>query len=1054
MESFFVRIFLFYLISIFISAQTAEATTSAQTNQIGTVDAFSQHCRQDLDKYLPDTLYAQSIKYYVDPEYDTDELSLITGLHEQQLITKKDVACALFYLKQMGVFKDIVVKICHQFDSKTATNITREQPPEKQYMKKYDFEFHLTKHAIFSQLTITGPLRSKERYKNAYLIDIGDVFDIQKHNHSLQAIHKIFHEQGYFQAQIIDNMIKNPHNASIAVKLSLKKGARFTINKIDCTVDGTDHISQTDTQKTCQKITDLCTTKLHTKPYSHDLIKSIRHKIKSLLEHKGFMIFNIAVQEKVCIENQTIDLSVHITIDRKKEFIFLGNSFFKHQQILDHLLLYGKSAWHFPSSVIIDEIVQFYKSKGFWNVRVSLREEKDKVFCLISEGSRIIISHVQLKDNDTLPPAALIKNNFSQLLKAKFFDKELLKKSTEQLLKTYKQAGFWDVKIVKEDFIKRNKENNITWSPDRNFAKASTNISNPTAPTIAQQATAGRRREKDNSYTLALNIEPGRKRIMGNVTIPEYENIQDEFTLFYQQQLLKGFDNSLLLEQKQWLTRYLRNQGYQKISIDYLLRETFDSISSQDLLPEKAAEDIKIVDVIWNISLHESEVKFGKTIILGNCMVPYSSIMREVCYKPGENWDKQKIELTLKNLKELNIFESIQIYPCQNTDEFLYKPIFMKLIHADRYEVRTRFGLQQVGKNLQLRRGFTYKVGGSFYLKNLFNIADQGFIEADITKFYRNIAASYEFPWLLGRRIRCQFKIYDSLYQQPVYIGSKNSLYTATQQGFLWNMSHAFPSVTISGSTGIEFMGIKEADQPKLGAIIDYDPQLLDKKPAYLFCEPNIIWQKVDNLLNPRRGHLSLISCKGMFDLDSKTSLFKLLVEHSQYTPVSEHITLALRLRGGHVFNRCFNQLIPIERFYLGGASSLRGYERDYCPPFGNLTEPIYDQHAGLPPQADNLWRYGPQGGRTMVNLNTEVRFSIYNNLGGAIFTDAGALFKHSIYDECNNKSDNLFAGSGFGIRYDTPIGPLRFDCAFKWKRSYPDFESWCVWYLTLGQAF
>lgn len=984
-------------------ATQASTPKASQKNLLCSIDALDHCCQKNIDQFIPEKLLIESIEYFIDPGHDMEELLNITGLHSHQLATKKDVECALFYLKQMEIFKKIALNI---FQDKSKKNT--DQAPG------YCFEFFLEKHFIFSQLTISGPLRSKERYKNAYLIDIGDVFDEQKHQHSLQNIHKTLHQHGYFDAQITDKITYNKQKASVCVHVLLQKGKRFAIDTINCTVKDSPYISKSDSEKICQQITELYSEKLQKKHFDQDLIKNIRHKIKAFLEQKGFMVFNIEINEIIQLESKTIDLDLKIMVDRKKEFSFLGNVFFKHKELIDHLLLYGKSAWHFPSSVIIDEIEQMYKDKGFWSVKVTIKEEKDKVYCSLQEGKRTIISSLKIKDNQTLQNTKLIKTIFSQPLRAKFFDKELLKKSTDLLLKTYRQSGFWDAKIVKEQFIKT-------------------------------------KQDRHNHCELVLNIEPGNKRILGISTILQYPEIQEQFNTFYKKQSMQGFDNSLLQEQKQWISRYLRNQGYQKITIDYQLHENKDSSNTSH---KKSSESIQIIDVNWNISLHESAIKFGKTIILGNNLVPYSSIMKEVDYKYGENWDKQKISQTLKNIKELNIFQSIQIYPCKDTDNLLYKPIFMKLIHADRYEVRTRFGLQQVGNNLQLKRGFTYKAGASIYLKNLFNIADQGFVEADVTKFYRNIAACYEFPWLLGKRIRCQFKVYDSLYEQPVYIGSKNSLYTATQQGFLWNMSHVFPSATLSGSTGCEFMGIKQADQQGLGNIIDYDHSLLGKKPSYLFFEPNVIWQKVDNLLNPNSGHLSFISCKGMFDLDSKTSFFKLLIEHSQYISILDSATLALRLRGGHVFNRKFNQLIPIERFYLGGASSLRAYQRDYCPPLGKLTQPIYDQHAGLPPQADNLWRYAPQGGRTMINFNVEMRMPIYKSLGGAVFIDSGALFKNSIFHEFKNKSDHFFAGSGFGIRYDTPIGPLRFDCSFKWKRQYPDFESWCVWYLTLGQAF
>lgn len=945
------------------------------------LDGLSDLFRRDIDQCLPDEIFVQSIKYCIDTRCDLEELASVSGLKSQTTMTKKDIVAALFYLKQMGTFKDITLKIYR----KDASN--------------YHFELCLVKHFTLSRLNVSGLLHGKDRYKNAYLIDVGDHFDEQKHYHSIEAMRKIFHEQGYFHADLADNVVKHEKEACVSVSIYLKKGPRFSVDKVSCKVGGGAHIPACEIEKIYQKITNACCAKLHSKSYTQDLVKNMQNKMKVLLENQGFMVLDIIAQEALHLDKKTVNIEFVVTIDRKKEFIFVGNSFYNHQELLDHLLLYGKSAWHFPSSVISDEIVQLYKSKGFWGVHVSVREEKDKVFCVIKEGSRILISSARLKGNGSL----LIKANFFQPLKAKFFDKEVVKKTLEQLVKMYRQAGYWDAKIVKQDYLKG---------------------------------------KKDHTRELVLTIDEGRKRLMGEVKIPGYQDIEEQFLLVWSCQHHKGFDSSLLLEQKQWLTRFLKNKGYLKVSVSYALHNNI------------LDNDQSMVDVTWNISLQESEVKFGKTIILGNSTVPYTSIMREVSYEHGESWDKQKIEQTLKNLRALHIFESVQIYPGKDVDEFLCKPIFMKLIHADRYEIRTRFGMQQVGRNLQLSRGFTYKLGGSLCVKNLFDVSDQCSLAVDVTKFYRNTAACYEFPWLFERRIRCQFKLYDSFYEQPVYIGSKNSLYGATQQGFLWNMTHVFSAFTVSGSTGIEFMGIKQADQPCLGSIIDYDPGLLGKKTAYIFFEPNMVWQNVDSAMNPRSGHLSFISCKGMFDLDTKTSFCKLLVEHSQYLQFLEKIVLALRLRGGHVFNRCFNQIIPIERFYLGGQSSIRGYERDYCPPFGLLTEPIYDQHAGLPACADNVWRYAPQGGRTMFNINTEVRFGIYKNLGAAVFNDMGTLFKYSVSDEMRSGWDNFFAGSGFGLRYETPIGPLRFDVAFKWKRTCPDFESLCVWYLALGQAF
>jgi outer membrane translocation and assembly module TamA len=127
----------------------------------------------------------------------------------------------------------------------------------------------------------------------------------------------------------------------------------------------------------------------------------------------------------------------------------------------------------------------------------------------------------------------------------------------------------------------------------------------------------------------------------------------------------------------------------------------------------------------------------------------------------------------------------------------------------------------------------------------------------------------------------------------------------------------------------------------------------------------------------------------------------------------------------------------------LGGAYSLRGYEPDLAPPlnfYKNSNQELI---------------VVPTGGKTMMNGNFELRFTIFRSLGGTLFTDIGILTQRALTDIY---AKDIIGASGFGLRWNTPVGPLRFDIGWKWKKfpgneGYYDQASY-AWFLTLGNSF
>jgi outer membrane protein assembly factor BamA len=225
----------------------------------------------------------------------------------------------------------------------------------------------------------------------------------------------------------------------------------------------------------------------------------------------------------------------------------------------------------------------------------------------------------------------------------------------------------------------------------------------------------------------------------------------------------------------------------------------------------------------------------------------------------------------------------------------------------------------------------------------------------------------------------------------------------------------------------------------ELARAINFKTDLVNKKIPYFFIEPMVYADFLNETLNPTEGFFGLATIKGMFPFKESSFLVKFLAEQGTFIPLDPAV-LAIRFRAGHIFRREFSAVMPPERFYLGGPYSLRGYLQDYCPPLGEYID------------SNGLVNYVPQGGKTMLNANFELRIPVNKQVvWGALFQDFGILIEDVITQGIG--SSKPLAATGFGLRYMTPIGPLRFDIGWKWYKDRSEDPSY-AWFLTFGNAF
>jgi outer membrane protein insertion porin family len=230
-----------------------------------------------------------------------------------------------------------------------------------------------------------------------------------------------------------------------------------------------------------------------------------------------------------------------------------------------------------------------------------------------------------------------------------------------------------------------------------------------------------------------------------------------------------------------------------------------------------------------------------------------------------------------------------------------------------------------------------------------------------------------------------------------------------------------------------------------------------------------------DNPFDPRRG-IDLLGTSAFVGgaLSGSAQFLKHTATAVAFTPTYKGTTAGFRIRAGLINPQAAEKappgiglapisLIPPEdRFFLGGGNTVRGYgenelgTRLQLGPNGEILE---DANGVLPPVR--------VGGRVLLLVNAELRRRLFGPFGAEVFFDGGNVWERpsdvrlrNVLSFANGAGYNDMRYSiGAGLRFTTPIGPVRLDYAIKLRRSRfdqrdPTSNSWGAWHFSVGQAF
>jgi outer membrane protein assembly complex protein YaeT len=183
----------------------------------------------------------------------------------------------------------------------------------------------------------------------------------------------------------------------------------------------------------------------------------------------------------------------------------------------------------------------------------------------------------------------------------------------------------------------------------------------------------------------------------------------------------------------------------------------------------------------------------------------------------------------------------------------------------------------------------------------------------------------------------------------------------------------------------------------------------------------SFIRDRRDDPANSRRGtYTTLDASSALGFLASRNEFLRVLLRNTSYHRLGRDVILARTSQFGHLQRTGGPRELALpERFFSGGASVHRAFPENQAGPRDTTT--------GF-----------PLGGQALVMNSVEVRYPVLgDNLGGVVFWDAGNVFARlqdvSLRFRQRDLTDfnYLVHGIGLGVRYKTPIGPLRFDISY-----------------------
>ena len=653
-------------------------------------------------------------------------------------------------------------------------------------------------------------------------------------------------------------------------------------------------------------------------------------------------------------------------------------------------------------------LVSHFQSKGFFNASVdtsvSHQGAAETIQYKIAEGARHKVSSISIDGNKTLSDAQLrprLTVKKSKLFSRGLYSEKLISSSVSNLETTYHAEGFSSVKVTPE-ITGKGGDISITF------------VVNEGVRDVVREL-----------------------RVVGNDTMP----------------LAQLVPQGLKLAAGQPYSQSKANDDRRNITVKYLESGYLISSFRETVKTEKGDPHALIV----TYEIHEGpRVTISSVITLGRLHTRQIFIDRAVDFTLHAPLTTGGMLTAESRLYSPGIFDWAEVSPRVPVTTQTQDDVLVKVHETRRNTLTYGLGFEVINRGGSLPSGTVVVPGlppvgvsssfvtsektywgprgsAEYTRRNIFGLAESLTLGTLDGRLLQRASANFQNPSLRGTSFSSDLNVsFEHNSENPVYTDRLELVGFQLQKTLDHKKTqHLYLRYTFS-ETQITNLLIPDLVPPN-----DLNVRLSTLSATYSH-------DTRDNPLNATRGMYESVEADlNPAALGSSVSFAKLLGQIANYKKLPSSIIWANSLRLG-IDQEFAGSFVPLsQEFFSGGGSTLRGFPLDGAGPQRTV------QACGTPGvQSTCSLITVPDGGNQLLLLNSEFRIPlpIYKGLGVAAFYDGGNVFANIGF---HGQYTNTVGG---GLRYNTPVGPIRFDIGH--NLDAPRGISSTQFFVTLGQAF